>query len=268
MGEQSAQDPQKILLAEALDYSEKIWLENWTQLGESWFAIECDINMVKMLEINGRSPKVEEIVLSAADKLNGINWKGVVEFDCKAYRFLMLESEEPKWSMWIDGGPVNDRKNALMSISLTKNNGQWTADDVENLAGDFKPSEVQVRLTTVHSVSAPHPPQNLSSLSKGNFLRQHAIAFSEVTKRQCKWRLAEVQKHVRIAANLGDLDVGADLNHTTVFGVFTEPSCPCGGVYTWKATVPASGTPYGNCDFEGAGAKATHYLSVDETTDW
>ncbi len=92
-------------------------------------------------------------------------------------------------------------------------------------------------------------------------------------KAKCKMQLAAVQKAVRSAANMQNLNIGAALATTDVFGagllMENEPVCPSGtGVYTWTGTVPPIGTPYGNCDFAGAGVSSTHVLGASDTTDW
>lgn len=92
-------------------------------------------------------------------------------------------------------------------------------------------------------------------------------------KAKCKMQLAAVQKAVRSAANMQNLNIGAALATTDVFGagllMENEPVCPSGtGVYTWTGTVPPIGTPYGNCDFAGAGVTSTHVLGASDTTDW
>lgn len=92
-------------------------------------------------------------------------------------------------------------------------------------------------------------------------------------KAKCKMQLAAVQKAVRSAANMQNLNIGAALATTDVFGagllMENEPVCPSGtGVYTWSGNVPALGVPYGNCDFAGAGAASTHVLGASDTTDW
>lgn len=92
-------------------------------------------------------------------------------------------------------------------------------------------------------------------------------------KAKCKMQLAAVQKAVRSAANMQNLNIGAALATTDVFGagllMENEPVCPSGtGVYTWSGNVPASGVPYGNCDFAGTGAASTHVLGASDTTDW
>ena len=91
-------------------------------------------------------------------------------------------------------------------------------------------------------------------------------------KAKCKMQLAAVQKAVRSQANMQNLNVGAALVSTDVFGAgkFLEstPSCPSGGAYTWQATLPATGTPYGNCDYVDADGTTTHVLASTDTQDW
>lgn len=92
-------------------------------------------------------------------------------------------------------------------------------------------------------------------------------------KAKCKMQLSAVQKAVRSGANMQNLALGSALVSTDVFGagllMENTPVCPSGGTYTWQATVPAVGTPYGNCDFAGAGtATTTHILGAADTLDW
>lgn len=69
----------------------------------------------------------------------------------------------------------------------------------------------------------------------------------------CKMHLAAVQKAVRSHANLNNMKVGDPLPEATmVFGgtapvMPVRPVCPGAGLYTWQATVPAYGVPYGDC---------------------
>ncbi len=91
-------------------------------------------------------------------------------------------------------------------------------------------------------------------------------------KAKCKMQLAAVQKVVRSAANMQNLNVGGALAQASVFGagllMENAPVCPSGGTYTWLGTIPAVGTPYGNCDFAGTGPTSTHVLVAADTTDW
>ncbi|MFO1484243.1 MAG: type II secretion system protein [Verrucomicrobiaceae bacterium] len=91
-------------------------------------------------------------------------------------------------------------------------------------------------------------------------------------KAKCKMQLAAVQKAVRSGANMQNLNIGGALVAADVFGagllLENEPVCPSGGAYTWVGTVPAVGTPYGNCDFAGTGPTSTHVLAASDTSDW
>lgn len=95
---------------------------------------------------------------------------------------------------------------------------------------------------------------------------------SGADKAKCKMQLAAVQKAVRSGANMQNLNIAGPLVEASVFGagllLENEPICPSGGAYTWLGTVPASGTPYGNCDFAGTGPTSTHVLAAADTTDW
>jgi type II secretory pathway pseudopilin PulG len=85
---------------------------------------------------------------------------------------------------------------------------------------------------------------------------------------RCKMQLAAVQKAVRSHANFQNLAAGAAVVAGTdifVAGSTMEvaPICPSAGTYAWAGTVPAIGTPYGDCNFvDGA---TTHVITG--TTD-
>jgi hypothetical protein len=89
-------------------------------------------------------------------------------------------------------------------------------------------------------------------------------------KAKCKMQLASVQKAVRAGSNFQALEIGDALADTSVFGaglmMASAPTCPSGGVITWAATVPAIGTPYGNCAYVLGGT--SHVLGAADTTDW
>ena len=96
-------------------------------------------------------------------------------------------------------------------------------------------------------------------------------------KAKCKMQLAAVQKAVRSAANMQNIEIGPDMLETSVFGpgllLDIEPTCPNPtGVYSWTGDVPATGTPYGNCSFVGAdttGTTTTHVLDpLVDTVGW
>lgn len=91
-------------------------------------------------------------------------------------------------------------------------------------------------------------------------------------KAKCKMQLAAVQKAVRSQANFQNLSIGAAFASTAAFGagmaLENEPVCPSGGAYTWAGTIPAVGTPYGNCDYTDADGVTTHVLAAADSRDW
>lgn len=90
-------------------------------------------------------------------------------------------------------------------------------------------------------------------------------------KAKCKMQLAAVQKAVRSAANMRNMNIGDALASADVFGagkiLENEPTCPAGGTITWEANLPLLGTPYGNCAYDD-GNGTVHVLAAADTTDW
>ena len=88
-------------------------------------------------------------------------------------------------------------------------------------------------------------------------------------KARCKIQLSQVQKAIRAYANFNNIDVGVALP-SGAFGpglaMEVEPTCPAAGNYSWETNVPATGTPFGTCDYNTGGMD--HSLSTTETVDW
>lgn len=92
-------------------------------------------------------------------------------------------------------------------------------------------------------------------------------------KAKCKMQLSQVQKAMRAHANFNNLAVGAAFAEADAWGAgkpigTTAPTCPSGGAITWQATIPAVGTPYGNCDFADVDAGISHALAATDTEGW
>ncbi|MBV6498041.1 MAG: hypothetical protein CJBNEKGG_00255 [Prosthecobacter sp.] len=93
-------------------------------------------------------------------------------------------------------------------------------------------------------------------------------------KAKCKMQLSQIQKTVRAHANFNNLAIGAAFAEADAFGTgkpiaTTTPVCPSGGTITWSATIPAIGTPYGNCAYTDADdASLTHVLATTDTEGW
>ncbi len=88
-------------------------------------------------------------------------------------------------------------------------------------------------------------------------------------KAKCKMQLASVQKAVRSHANMNNMNIGATLADTDVFGtgkvMAVEPECPTGTDYTWTGTIPAVGVAYGTCAYSVEGG-INHTLA--DIGDW
>ena len=91
-------------------------------------------------------------------------------------------------------------------------------------------------------------------------------------KAKCKIQLAQVQKAIRAYSNFQNLSIGAAFTSAQAFGaglaMETAPTCPSGGTYAWDTEVPATGTPYGNCNYAPTGGVSHVLVPASDTTDW
>lgn len=70
--------------SEALRAAENEWSKVWVQQGDTWIAKAQ--NGRYLLQIKGKRTEAHAEVLSEADRLNGIQWRGSVAFHCVAAR--------------------------------------------------------------------------------------------------------------------------------------------------------------------------------------
>jgi hypothetical protein len=141
---------------EAVALAEKGFLEMWTQVGDSWFTWFRYTNdsgniFSHFVQTKTVTHEVTPDRLSEADTLNGLQWKGVVRFDGRAYREYQQVKDSPQvpqWSEWAASQPNLFDGNILPAYIFTKKNGQWTNDYV-NIRGYHifftKPSEEQIK---------------------------------------------------------------------------------------------------------------------------
>jgi hypothetical protein len=91
--------------SEAKSVARRIWAERFQECGDSFFGqykiteASYDLYQYKNAEID-----VEEQKLSQADKLNGVEWKGITHLKPEAYR--SWDSVSKKWTAWRNGGPI------------------------------------------------------------------------------------------------------------------------------------------------------------------
>jgi len=99
-------------------------------MGTSFFGYNsCDVQFKPVVP----HLAVEEV--SEADKLNGIEWKGAVNFSATAFRFQQRDKSWTEWRTWKHG--------TFWSVSLERRSGKWTADEhVIELARSGNPNEI------------------------------------------------------------------------------------------------------------------------------
>jgi hypothetical protein len=147
---------------DAFDFAKKGFLEPWTQVGDSWFTwwryTESGKTVSLFIQIKGVTYKVKPERLSEAETLNGLEWRGRVDFFSRVYRIydqFPLGQQVPQWGDWRDGqAEIIEYRLYLQSpvfvllpvYFLTKKDGRWAIDKI--VKGDkehlTKPSEKQI----------------------------------------------------------------------------------------------------------------------------
>ncbi len=120
--------------AEVLKQAETKWKTIWVQNGDTWIAKHKDYPY--LVEIKGRRLEVNAGVLSEIDRLNGIQWHGIVVVSCSAERKFAFQSSEgtisglsdPYQAGWNDWSTPQD---AAAAYRFRKKNDQWASLKLE-----------------------------------------------------------------------------------------------------------------------------------------
>ncbi|MCI0663783.1 MAG: hypothetical protein L0220_22205, partial [Acidobacteria bacterium] len=102
--------------------AQKYWETRFTKCGDSWYG---DYLTIYLNEYKNGIVWVEATRLTAADKLNGYEWKGETGMNATAYR-----QYRGTWQEW---HPSTQFYSPLKSMGTTisKKNGRWFFENVE-----------------------------------------------------------------------------------------------------------------------------------------
>lgn len=109
--------------AQAKEHLESVWLKR----GDLYYAVagsggQESLNPRRLVEAKGLSFQVQAIPLTPADKLNGLEWSGVVACQFTASRSKPLNSGA--WGDWQNGVFFGDGEGENQ-YELQKKSGQW-----------------------------------------------------------------------------------------------------------------------------------------------
>lgn len=97
----------------------------WLKQGDSWFAIEDEImGQRSLIQVKGVSFKVFSEPTNQADKLNGLEWSGRVDYDATVSRRKPLQGAAT-WSNWENGFK---KFSLYMPYYVSKSKGKWEMD--------------------------------------------------------------------------------------------------------------------------------------------
>lgn len=85
--------------------------------GETSFFDYADCNV----QFKPVTPHLVEAEISEADRLNGVEWHGAVDFSAQAYRSQREDKSWKDWQPWEHG--------TFWSVGLEKRNGNWTVEE-------------------------------------------------------------------------------------------------------------------------------------------
>jgi hypothetical protein len=127
----TAEAPTPPVIQEALKLAAKLAQDHWViqEDGALWFGHAGNqmTFMTKDVQFKPATPKVVAEDITEADRLNGVEWHGAVNFSAPAHRVRMDGNPWADWEPWPQG--------TFWSVELEKRNGNWTADEQMLLVG-------------------------------------------------------------------------------------------------------------------------------------
>ncbi len=113
------------LLTEALAQTEPLLSTKWYNEGDSWFTLNqyggsAIVRSPLYIQARKVTYDYRPGMLSDADKLNGIEWRGDILYRYNLYR--TFDPATSKWSNWNDGSLFNSN---MPEFSLVRKRGQW-----------------------------------------------------------------------------------------------------------------------------------------------
>ena len=131
---------------EGIDKAWELFRGHWTQCAESWVSVQtgqggwfrmCPTCTKQIVELKGVDirPATTRAPVTEADRLNGMEWKGSLDFVFTAARTYTLRNDlnkEPRgpWSEW--WAPSQGVYHISYRINLIKKAGQWIAPGPQN----------------------------------------------------------------------------------------------------------------------------------------
>ena len=112
MGWPQSVEPSEALNQEAQVFAQREFETCWTKNGESWFTKEKEGG--KYWQVNKIVLKTGSQPISKIDQLNGVSWRGFIDFSSQAQRIYFPDQG---WSEWIPG--------SFTSYQLVKKQGRW-----------------------------------------------------------------------------------------------------------------------------------------------
>ena len=119
--------------AEAGEQAQKFVEAQLARCGDSYYGIRKVANDNSLYQFKNPKTSVKSEVLSQADKLNGVEWKGGSDFSAETWRSY---GKPGGWGSWRQGFMS---LGVGLSVRMIKRNGQWKF----GASGDLKPDSYE-----------------------------------------------------------------------------------------------------------------------------
>lgn len=119
--------------AKARIEAQKHFEQIYAKCGASYYSKMMLAGLVEYKDVEFH---VRQASLNEADKLNQVEWKGVVVAKCKFIRMYL--DNERRWSDWqAENAFVNPRQ-SIATYAVSKQRGQWITQFVDGPVGSMK----------------------------------------------------------------------------------------------------------------------------------
>jgi hypothetical protein len=123
-GNASRLSPFKSEKSDAEAFARKGFEQQFTKCEDSYFAYKAPWGLVEYKDV---TLDMKQMDLNNADRLNGIEWKGVANFNCDLTR--LYDYTAHKWSDWTAKNPFLNPDGNVAFYTVAKRQGQWSGID-------------------------------------------------------------------------------------------------------------------------------------------
>lgn len=157
-------EQQRLLEPEAKEQVKAAISKEWLELDGFWYSIQTMWGGSEVVQLKNLKWTVAGDLLTSADKMNGVVWRGTARFTCETSRTYSENGRQ--WTQWMDGFGKFDTDHVwemgIADYVLVKQGGAWKGQHKGGNSRWTKPRPDQLPGSSRRELSTTEPDANQS----------------------------------------------------------------------------------------------------------